>query len=100
AMQYLTQALAMAQADEDRRLIAAIHNDLGIAHVAQQHDKDALAAFASSAQEAQAAGDRPLTVRAHINAARVALKLNQPDRARNWLYQALDSLKGFEPSHD
>ena len=100
AVQYLTQALAMAQADGDRRLIAAIHNDLGIAHVAQQHDADALAAFATSAQEAQAAGDRPLTVRAHINAARMALKLNQPDHARNWLDLAFDTLKDFEPSHD
>ena len=100
AMQYLTQALAMAEADGDRRLIAAIHNDIGIAHVAQQHDADALASFATSAQEAQEAGDRPLTVRAHINAARMALKLNQPDNARNWLDQALDALKDFEPSHD
>ncbi len=100
SVQYLTQALAMAQADGDRRLIAAIHNDLGIAHVAQQHDTDALAAFVTSAQEAQVAGDRPLTVRAHINAARMALKLNQPDNARNWLDQALDALKDFEPSHD
>ena len=100
SVQYLTQALAMAEADGDRRLIAAIHNDLGIAHVAQQHDADALASFATSAQEAQEAGDRPLTVRAHINAARMALKLNQPDNARNRLDQALDALKDFEPSHD
>ena len=100
AEQYLSQALAMAQTDEDRRLIAAIHNDLGIAHVAQQHDADALAAFATSAQEAQAADDRPLTVRAYINAARMAMKLNQPDNARDWLDQAFDSLKDFEPSHD
>lgn len=100
AMQYLTQALAMAEVDEDRRLIAAIHNDLGIAHVAQQHDADALAAFATSAQEAQAAGDRPLTVRAHINAARMALKLNHPDNARDWLDLAFDALKDFEPSHE
>jgi len=28
-VQHLTQALAMAQADENRRLIACIHNDLG-----------------------------------------------------------------------
>ena len=100
AVQYLTQALAMAQTDKDRRLIAAIHNDLGIAHVAQQHDPEALAAFASSAQEAQAVGDRHLSVRAYINAARMALKLNQPDQARNWLDLAFDALKDFEPSHD
>jgi CHAT domain-containing protein len=104
AVHYLTQALAMAQADEypdkDRRLIAAIHNDLGIGHVAQQHDADALAAFSTSAQEAQAADDRPLTVRARINAARIELKLNQPDHARDWLDQALDALQDVEPSHD
>ncbi len=100
ALQHLTQALAMAQADEDRRLTAAIHNDLGIAHVAQQHDADALAAFTTSAQEAQTAGDRPLTVRAYINAARMALKLKQPDNARNWLDRAFDALNDFEPSHD
>ena len=100
AVQYLTQALAIAQADEYRRLIAAIHNDLGIAHIAQQHDADALAAFVTSAQGAQAAGDRPLAVRAHINAARMALKLNQPDNARDWLDLAFDALKEFEPSHD
>ncbi len=100
AVQYLTQALAMAQSDGDRRLIAAIHNDLGIAHVAQQHDADALAAFATSAQEARTAGDRSLTVRAHINAARMALKLNQPDHARDWLDLAFNTLKDFEPSHD
>jgi tetratricopeptide (TPR) repeat protein len=85
AMQYLTQALAMAQADENRRLIAAIHNDLGITHVAQQHDADALTSFVASAQAAQGAGDRPLTVRARINAARMALKMHQPDKARDWL---------------
>ena len=94
----------MAQADEnpdrDRRLIAAIHNDLGIAHIAQQHDADALAAFSTSAQEAQAADDRPLTVRAHINAARTELKLNHPNNARDWLDLAFDTLKDFEPSHD
>jgi CHAT domain-containing protein len=100
AVQYLTQALAMAQALEDRRLIAAIHNDLGIAHVVQQHDAEALAAFTTGAQEAQTSGDRPLTVRASINAARMALKLNQPDKARDWLDHAFNTLKDFEPSHD
>lgn len=100
AVQYLTQALALAQADHDQRLIAAIHNDLGIAHVALQHDAEALDAFVTSAQAAQAAGDRPLTVRAYINAARMAMKLNQADHARDWLDQAFDILKDFEPSHD
>ncbi len=59
-----------------------------------------MTAFDTSAQEAQAAGDRPLTVRAHINAARMALKLNYPDNARDWLDLAFDALKDFEPSHE
>ena len=100
AVQYLNQALAMTQAHEDRRLTAAIHNDLGIAHIAQQHDTDALAAFVTSVHEAQAAWDRPLTVRASLNAARMASQLNQPDNARHWLDLAFDALKEFQPSHD
>ena len=100
AVQYLMQALAMAQAEEDRRLIAAIHNDLGIVHVTQQHDADALASFIAGAEGAKAIGDRHLTVRASINAARMGLRLNQPDNARNWLDQAFDALKDFEPSHE
>jgi CHAT domain-containing protein/Tfp pilus assembly protein PilF len=100
ATQNLTQALEMAKTDGGPRLIAAIHNDLGLAQVSQQRHEEALASFTSSAQGALAARDRPLAVRAQINAARVALKLNQPDAARNWLDQALDGLKDFEPSHD
>jgi len=99
-MKYLTQALEIAQADQYRGLIAAIHNDLGIVHVTQQRGADALTDFVTSAQEAQAAGDRPLMVRASINAARMALKLNQPDNARDWLDHAFDALNDFEPSHD
>ena len=30
----------------------------------------------------------------------MALKLNQPDNARDWLDLAFDALKDFEPSHD
>ena len=100
ATQHLTQALEMATADGNPRLIAAIHNDLGLAQVAQHRDADAMASFAASAREALAVRDRPLAVRAQVNAARVALKLNQPDAARNWLDQALDGLKDLEPSHD
>jgi len=100
AVQHLTQALDMAKADGTPRLIAAIHNDLGLAHISQQRDADALISFTAGAQGALAAHDRPLAVRAQVNAARVELKLNQPDKARDWLDQALDGLKDFEPSHD
>ena len=100
AMPHLTQALDMAKADGTPRLIAAIHNDLGLAHVLQRRDTDALTSFTESAQGALAVRDRPLAVRAQINAARVAWKLNQPGAARTWLDQALDGLKDLEPSHD
>jgi CHAT domain-containing protein len=90
----------MATADGNPRLIAAIHNDLGLAQVSRHQDAEALASFTASSQGAMAARDRALAVRAQVNAARVALKLNQPEAARNWLDQALDGLKDFEPSHD
>jgi len=100
ALQHLTQALNSAKAEGDLRLIAAVHNDLGLVHVLQQRDKDALAAFTAGAQVALTVHDRPVAVRAQINAARVELRLNQPDRARDWLDKALDALKDLEPSHD
>jgi CHAT domain-containing protein len=100
AVQHLNQALNMAKTDGTPRLIATIQNDLGLAHVSQKQDKDALTSFTASAQGAQAVGDRPLAIRAQVNAARVALKLNQPESARDWLDQALDGLKDLEPSHD
>jgi CHAT domain-containing protein len=100
AMPHLTQALDMAKVDGAPRLIAAIHNDLGLAHVSQQRNEEALASFTASAQGALEAGDRPLAIRAQINAARVASKLKQADAARNWLDQALDELKDLDPSHD
>jgi len=100
ATQHLTQALEMATAEGNPSLIAAIQNDLGLAQVSRHQDTEALASFTASAQGAIAAGERPLAVRAQVNAARVSLKLDQPDAARNWLDQALNGLKDFEPSHD
>jgi CHAT domain-containing protein len=100
AMPHLTQALDLANAGGDQRLIAALHNDLGIAQVLQQQDSDALESFETSVRGAEAAGDRPLAVRAQINAARAAMKLHQPEVARNWLDRAFDGLNQIEPSHD
>jgi CHAT domain-containing protein len=100
ATQHLTQALELATAGGDQRLIAAIHNDIGLAQVSQQHYEDALDSFTGSAHGAAATNDRSLAVRARINAARAAWKLNQPEAARNWLDQALDGLKDSAPSHD
>lgn len=100
AMQHLTQAQEMVTSDGVTPVIASIQNNLGLAHVAQQHLTEALASFTAAANNASAAGDRPLAVRAQVNAARAALVLNQPEPARDWLDQALDGLKDFEPSHE
>ena len=100
AMEHLTQALEMATPEGDPLLIAAIHNDIGLAQVSQQQYEDALNSFTDSAHRAAATNDRSLAVRAQINAARAAWKLNQPEAARNWLDQALDGLKDSPPSHD
>ncbi len=100
AMQYLTQALEMNPPDGSKRGLAAIQNNLGLAHVAQQRMSEAFSLFTEAAATASIAGDRPLTVRARVNAARAALGLNQPDAARNSLDQALDELKDMNASHD
>jgi CHAT domain-containing protein/Tfp pilus assembly protein PilF len=98
AMQQLTQALETAPKDATP-VIAGIENNRGLAQVTQKKLPDALASFTSAANNAEAAGDRPLLVRARINAGRTALALNQPE-ARDWLDKALDVLKDFEPSHE
>ncbi len=100
ALQHLTQAMDMAKASDASELIAAIHNDLGLAYVSQQRYTDALASFSTSAQGAEASGQRLLAIRAQINAARAEWKLEKPAVSRNWLDQALDGLKDLEPSHD
>jgi CHAT domain-containing protein len=99
AMPHLTQALETAP-QQAVRVIAGIHNNLGLAQVAQKKMPKALASFTEAANKAAEAGDRPLTVRARINAGRTALALNQPEAARDWFDQALGGLKDLEPSHE
>jgi CHAT domain-containing protein/Tfp pilus assembly protein PilF len=99
AMQHLTQALETAPQNATP-VIAGIHNNLGLAQVAQKQIPEALASFTDAANKAAEAGDRPLTVRACINAGRTALALNQPEPARDWFDKALDGVKEFEPSHE
>jgi CHAT domain-containing protein/Tfp pilus assembly protein PilF len=99
AMPHLTQALETAPQNATP-VIAAIHNNLGLAQVAQKKMPEALASFTEAANKAAEAGVRPLAVRSQINAGRTALALNQPEAARNWFDKALDGLKDFDPSHE
>src|SRR5215467_1068174 len=99
AMQHLTRALEIAP-EKATPVIATIQNNLGLALVAQKKLPEALTAFTAAANNATAAGDRPLAVRGRINAGRTALALNQPEAARDFFDQALDGLKDSEPSHE
>jgi CHAT domain-containing protein len=100
ATQYLTQALEMTNAQDSPRALAGIQNNLGLAQVAQQRMTEALASFTAAVNNASTAGDKPLTVRARVNAGRASLALNQPDAARTWLDQALEGLNEMPDSHD
>jgi CHAT domain-containing protein len=97
---YLDQALAMARAHGDPLLNSAVLNDVGILRAAQSNYTEALAAYTESASLAQAAGQPALTVRATINAAVVALRLQQPDEVKSLLEQAFDEISRFPPSFD
>ena len=99
AMQHLTRALETAP-EKATLVIATIQNNLGLAQVAQKQLPEALASFTAAANNATSAGDRPLAVRARVNAGRAALALNQPEAARDFFDQALDGLKDSEPSHE
>lgn len=100
AMQHLTHALELAAADGNQRVAAAIHNDVGLVQISQQRLAEALTSFTAGASGALAAQDQPLAVRAQVNAARTALLLGRPDDAREWFDQALDGVKGSDPSHE
>ena len=69
AMSHLSQALETVPYDATP-VIAGIQNNLGLTQVAQKKLPEALASFTRAAKNAEAAGDRPLTVRARINAGR------------------------------
>jgi CHAT domain-containing protein len=100
AASYLDQALAMARAHGDPLLNSAVLNDVGILRAAQFNYTEALAAYTESASLAQATGHPALAVRATINAAVVALRLQQPDEVRSLLEQAFDEISRFPPSFD
>ena len=98
AIHHLNHALEIAP--KNSPIVAAVHNNLGLAQVAQKHWPEALASFTTAASHAASVGDRPLAIRAHINAGRTELALNQPEAAREEFDKALEALKDLEPSHE
>jgi CHAT domain-containing protein len=100
AEQYLTQALDLSQSHQQPELTASVFNDLGILRVMQQQDLEAVNDFTRSASLAQEAGAAAVEIRARINGARAALRLDRSRDAQTWLDQAYDRIKALSPTYD
>lgn len=100
ASDYLSQAAEIAQTQHLKALSAALQNDLGIVRALQGQSQEALAAFQASATRAQEADLRMLAVRAHVNAARVAIRLTRFEEAASALNEAGKILSAAPASHE
>ncbi|HLZ35527.1 MAG TPA: CHAT domain-containing protein [Nitrospira sp.] len=100
AAAYLTQAQEAARDQRVPALSASIRHDQGVLAALRKQDQDALAAFTETIEMAQDAGLPLIALRARINAARTALRLNQPEASRQWLDEALNQLTAMAPSHE
>lgn len=100
AFEYLSQAADIAKAHGFRPLSAALLNDLGIVRAAQDQFPEAMAAFQESAMLAQEQDLRVLIIRARINGARTAMRLNRFEEAAPLLHEAGRLLSELPASHD
>ncbi len=100
ADQHLSQALNLAREQDSPRLLATVLNDVGLLHALQRHDAEALASFTESLRVSQDGEQRLLAIRAGVNAARSAQRLNRPQESRMWLDQAMDLVRELRPSHE
>lgn len=100
ANQYLSQALEIARTTNGDRALATILNDIGILRALQSKHGEALSYFSESLTTAENSGQSVLAVRTRINAARSALKLDQPEKSRAWLDGALNRVHVLDPSQE
>lgn len=100
ASEYLSQANEIAQSQRLKALSAALQNDLGIVRALQGQSQEALAAFQAGATRAQEEDLRMLAVRAHVNAARVAVRLTRFEEAASALNEAGKILSAAPASHE
>lgn len=100
AAERFTQALDIARRQGSSSLAAATLNDLGVLQALRRQDRDALASFQESTMLAQDAGQPLVAITARINAARAALRLEEPQNSRLWLDQAFDQIRELPPSYD
>ncbi|WP_080887386.1 CHAT domain-containing protein [Nitrospira japonica] len=100
AAQYLAQAEEVARRQPSAAVSAAILNDLGVLHALKREDKEALEAFTDCVAVSREAGLQMLAVNSRVNAARISLRLGNPNASRQWLDEALDQLKDLPVSRD
>lgn len=100
AGQHLAQALELARTHGNPRLLATVLNDVGLLHALRRQDAEALASFTESLRVSQSAEHRLLAIKAGVNAARTAQRLNRPQDSRMWLDQAMDLARELRLSHD
>ncbi|MCG3773602.1 MAG: hypothetical protein JW395_0411 [Nitrospira sp.] len=100
ASTHLTQARELTTHISSPALTASLLNDLGILHALQNRPDEALAAFTDTVQLAQQAGLPLVALHARLNAARTNLQLNQPERSRLWIDQALEQITAMPPSRE
>ncbi|MEX5214672.1 MAG: CHAT domain-containing protein [Nitrospiraceae bacterium] len=98
--QFLNQALDVARTVGDPGLTAGVLNDLGILRSLEGRYEDALACYRESLSMALAAGQTPLAIRARLNAARTALRLDRRHEAQTWLDEASQGIAALPSSYD
>ena len=95
----LRESLAMARADKNQELTAAILTDLGDLLVTQKRPDEALAAFVESGDLARQAGDGLLTAQALCNAAATAAEAGNAEKAEQLNGAALKETDRLADSH-
>jgi CHAT domain-containing protein len=100
AAQYFDQALSMGRPLGRPDLTAIILNDQAILLASQGKYAEALEAAGESSELAAIGGQPSLAVRARINSAWAALRLDRYPEARERLNQAWERIQGIPASHD
>jgi CHAT domain-containing protein len=95
----LREGLEMARADKNKKLTAAILNDLGNLFLSEQKHGEALSAFEESSALAREVGDVLLTAQSLCNAAATAASAGMDQKAEQLNSEALKVIEALEASH-
>jgi CHAT domain-containing protein len=95
----LKRSRDLANRLRDPAILAASNNDLGNLYASAGHLAEADRAYAEAIENAKAAGDNALAATAEINAARLALRQNNPGSAVALLNRAVETLERLPPSY-